>query len=155
MISWLDAKTSLNYLYPVPERIIFVFCWHSWPHKKYTGEQLTLLVSCWLVLKALYTFKKYTIALVLISINYGTNCTIWIWSFNILFPHFSLYNALKMHLKINPYQLSQGMRSGLPLSLLPCLISDPLLGISLFWHVLFQQKIIYSESLLFLWNTLQ
>lgn len=63
MISWLKAKISLNYLYPVAERIILVFCCQSnyrqsWPDKNCFGEQWTLLASCWLILEAAYTFFK-------------------------------------------------------------------------------------------------
>lgn len=105
MISCLDAKISLNYLYPEPERIILVFCcqmnhWHSWPHKNYLRKQLSLLVSHGLVLKALYTFKNiYTIALVLIS-----------WIFSYTFPTFSFCNALPSFLIIWRWILTTSLK---------------------------------------------
>lgn len=88
MISWLDAKISLNYLCPVPEIIILVFCcqinhWHSRPHRNYLGEQLTLLVCHWLVLEALYTFT---------NIYYGSGTDLL--DLFIDFSHISLFTML-------------------------------------------------------------
>lgn len=105
MFSWLDAKISLNYLYPVSERVILVFCCqinhgHSWPHKNYPGEQLTLLVSRWPVLKALHTFTK---------IYYGSGIDLL--DLFIDFSHISLFTMLFQAFLViwrwTLYQLSQ------------------------------------------------
>lgn len=82
---------------------------------------------------------------------------LWIWywspgSFHRLLTHFTLYNALPSFLIIwrwTLYQLFQGMRSALPLSLLICPISCPLLGIPLFFDMCFPNRQEFILNLFF------